>query len=1091
MHLWSSARGGRRTALWLAALAALVLGFGVSASRAPAPRVSDDPDASEVQGTAGPVGSDETTSREAWFYEQRAYPGDLTPQAALVHSREQAASLPRRAPGSTRVGPVGTLILPGLSWTSLGPHPITYVDQGWWNGRSPVDGKITAIALPAGSTTTAYVGTPAGGVWKTTDAGVHWTPIFDTQISSAIGAITVDPNDPSTVYVGTGEATFVGDTYFGDGVYRSTDAGSTWTKIGGTRFDNCYISDVAVLPTDSSTIMVAAGNAGRYYTSCTPGLYRSTDGGAHWTTRTPPWPTNLAGDPENPAVWYAATKANGLYKSTDSGVTWTKLAGGLPTSGMRRGAVAVAPTDSSRVYAAFGRDGSRDLIGIYSSSDGGQTWSNLGAPSDFCGTQCDYDLVLTVSPTDPGTLYAGGVALYRHDNGGWSQFGTHATVDSNGIHSDQHAIVFDSAGHIWVGSDGGIYRLTTAGVITDLNADLSITQVESGMAGTLGTKLLAGLQDNGTVAYSGSGWTMVANGDGGDAAVDPNNSNIVYHTIQWGHLFKSTNGGAGWGPEISPSGFDWSRTAFYPPFVMHPADASRLYMGDYQLWRSLDGGSSWQAISGDLSRGGGGPWHVISALGLSPSSTSTVYVGSSDGVVHSTTNDGATWRKATGIPNRWVMDIYVDPVNANIAYVAVSGFGTGHIFKTVNGGTSWTNISGNLPDTPTNAVVVDDRFTPGTIYIGTDIGVSSPTAARRGTRTRRGCRTPSSWSCWSTRDVESRRRDARPRRLGRAVADAATAPGHRRPRAGERPGRNGRAHRRRESVRSHGGELQRQGGILLRRLRRRTDGDCPFGRQDGPRVGGNARRNDDEPRPVPGHDRTGDHVVHAREGRRRDEGDSHGRRVHGRIGGDVQRHGRTELHRGLALTDNSRRRGRYDDRSDQRHHPGRNRSERAQLGADPGDRLVHAIHRSRHDDRDATGHGFTGTTAVRIAGKAESFTVDSDTEVSLVVGAGTRSGKVTLAAPGGTATSATAFTMVAISAFSPPKGHVGTKVTIIGTGLSGATAVKFNGTDAQGFTVVSATRITATVAAGTTTGAIIVVTPDGTAVSGASWVLAP
>ncbi|MDQ3879202.1 MAG: hypothetical protein M3290_12765, partial [Actinomycetota bacterium] len=623
------------------------------------------------------------TGSEEWFYGQRSFPRQHIPDRAYEHARAQAShQAPAADPSSFSTGSSASLaasVSSNPAWSALGPHPISSINYSSpYVGAMPVSGRVTTIATSPTNADVAYLGAAAGGVWKTTDSGVNWTPVFDSQAGLAIGSIAVSPTSDSTVYVGTGEANLSQDSYFGVGLYKSVDGGTSWTKLGGATFDGCHIGDIIVKPNTASTIVVAAHAFGRYGTACPGGLYRSTDGGATWTQVLPTTAAfDLSVSAAAPTVMFAGVYGTGILKSTDSGATWTQLGGGtsgLPNTGIYRAAVAVSPTDGTRIYAVLANNTTLDTSapgGIYVSSDSGSSWTRAPSyDSHLCGFafgsgQCWYDLAAAVDPKNPDIVYVGGseLAKYTFSSGTWSysiigfdSAATHAT----GIHVDMHALSFDASTtpRLWIGSDGGAYRTADGGSsFTNLNGDLEITEFYPGISGSAQSVLFGGAQDNATNKYTGSpGWSNLLGGDGGYTAIDPTNANVVYASSQYLNMAKSTNGGGTWTYSVGPS-YGSDRLLFIAPFEMSPSDPLTLYAGTTRLWRTTTGAAggaaSWTSI---------GPSNAnvpnsdeISAIGLTAADASTIYIGRYGGVVQVTHDGGTTWSSITaGLPTRYV-----------------------------------------------------------------------------------------------------------------------------------------------------------------------------------------------------------------------------------------------------------------------------------------------------------------------------------------------------------------------------------------------------------------------------------------------------
>jgi len=660
--------------------------------------------------------------RWLYFYEPRAYPNDTIPPRALQKALEQYQ---QQFPPST--APAGAPAPLETAWTPLGPDHLVL-------GGASFSGRVTAIVVDPTDSNTIYVGAAQGGVWKTNDGGATWVPLTDTHCSLAMGSIAIDPVDPNIIYAGTGEQNFSIDSYYGCGVLRSTDRGTTWTQLGASVFDinttstgGAKISKVVVDPltagsTTSTTVHVASSL----------GVYRSLDSGTTWTQVLAGVATDLVLDPSNPAVLYAAIgstgggTANGIYKSTNGGASYSKLAGGFPTSGVGRISLAIAPSAPATLYASVHNPSTNGLLGVFKTINGGTSWVQVTAGA-FCSTQCWYDMIVAVHPADPNTVYFGGVLLFKSTDGGNSLQNI-----TGGIHVDQHALAFDhqNASVVYVGNDGGVFKSTNGGTNwSSLNTNLAITQFYPGVSlhPTDANYILGGTQDNGTLRFTGSSvWQEISlGGDGGYTAIDFVSPSTIYHEFQWDKTSfsgprRSDDGGASFAQKNS--GIDISDdAAFVPPYVMDPSNSQTLYFGTFKLYKTTNRGDSWTVLAGgaDLTKGTG----VISTIAVAPSNPQVIYVGASDGNVVVTTNGGSTFTTViSGLPNRFVKAIAVDPTSASTAYVAFSGFGSGHIFTTTNTEASWTNISANLPDVPVNAILLDPGA-PSNIYIGTDLGV--------------------------------------------------------------------------------------------------------------------------------------------------------------------------------------------------------------------------------------------------------------------------------------------------------------------------------------------------------------------------------
>jgi photosystem II stability/assembly factor-like uncharacterized protein len=381
--------------------------------------------------------------------------------------------------------------------------------------------------------------------------------------------------------------------------------------------------------------------------------------------------------------------------------------------------------------------------GIYKSTNRGDAWTKITTPQDeieggdYMRDQGQYNSVLVVHPTNPAILWTGGINLHRSSNSGaaWKQMTNwYDFAGYQYVHADIHAFLYNpaNANTIVVGCDGGVFRSTNGGgTFLDANTGLVTTQYHSGTPHPLTDVVLGGTIDNGNLRVTaGTSWLDVTGGDGGYTAIDYNDPRVMYAELYYLDFFKSVAGGAGGTfnskmngiPYDVNSGGTTDRSAFISPFEMSPSDPKTLYAGTYRLYRTTNAAELWTPISGDLTAGG----RYITAIGLSKGNPAVVYTGSAGGVVQVTTNAGTQWtRVSTGIPNRYITDIAVDRSDPAIAFLTVSGFGSGHVFKTTNYGQTWSNSSGSggtaLPDIPVNTVAIHPTL-PDRIYIGSDVG---------------------------------------------------------------------------------------------------------------------------------------------------------------------------------------------------------------------------------------------------------------------------------------------------------------------------------------------------------------------------------
>jgi uncharacterized protein (TIGR03437 family) len=749
------------------------------------------------------------------FYRQRAYPLDTIPVDARQTAIEQAEREERRMRNAPEFASAFARLEADsdLGWTQLGPQPLTVSTFPF---RGTHSGRVTAIALhpqyDGTSNRTVFVGGAQGGVWRSTDNGQTWTPLTDDLPSQAIGSMAIDPTNPNIMFVGSGEGNRSGDTYYGAGLYKTTDGGATWRVIGGPIstlapqkpvFVNAAITRIAIDPVTPNVIFVAttfgvtgaaSGGVGTVEGGKQKGVWKSTDGGETWRNVDPDGSAGVQSahaviiDPLNHNTVYAAIRTRGIYRSKTGGEpgTWEKLTNGVANTdgtsiAFLRCSVAagpaIAPSTASTLYASFERTGDSTIFGFYQSKDGGDSWTQVTTPptEDSENAQAGYNMFIAVDPTDGNTVYYGGQynyprfanCLVRSTNGGASW----TDMNSNALHPDTHAIAIASRNRniLFTGNDGGIWRTdnaTASGVTwTSLNPNLPLTQFQSiALHPTDPNILIGGTQDNGTNRHAGTtGWNQIDGGDGGFALIDQSNPNVMYHTFFNGtgtispHL--SLNDGLSWQSigcndcATTPGEFNpTDRVKFYAPMALNPAftgsSGNVVYFGTHRLYRTADRGTTWTGLGSssdgfgqDLTLGTG----RISAVVAYPKVDSTttpateiVWVGTDDGQVQVTSNAGAlaaaTFTNTTKapLPNRFVSDIATDNTNPNRAVVVYSGFEAntpttpGHVFRTLDRGATWTNISGNLPDVPVTTVALDPNDA-NRLWIGSDIGVFETT----------------------------------------------------------------------------------------------------------------------------------------------------------------------------------------------------------------------------------------------------------------------------------------------------------------------------------------------------------------------------
>jgi PKD repeat protein len=579
-------------------------------------------------------------------------------------------------------------------------------------------GRVNNVRFDPKDPNTLYVCAPAGGLWKTTDAGSSWSTNTDYIGVIGVTDIAIHPDSTNILYIATGDGEAT-DTY-SLGVLKSTDAGVSWFPTG-LAFKFTQTRTVAKLlmhPNNPNILFAGANN----------GLYKTTDGGMHWTKVLDLDTKDIEFKPGNPNIVFAVTPS-AFYMSTDAGNSFVRITTGLPSSGVNRMSVAVTNADSNYVYVLAGASSGSGLKGLYLSTNGGISftkrtdantpnimgWDQSGGDT---GGQSWYTLALAVSPDDKNFVITGGVNIWMTYDGGltWSVNSDWTGGSGNYVHADIHALQFlpGNGSTYYASTDGGVFMTTNASTWTDISGNLSIGQMyKLGCSKTDPDLVIQGWQDNGTGRYDAGSWDRIMGGDGMECFIDHTNTNYMYAEYYDGALSRSSNGGQ-WFSGIT-SGL-YGTPAWVTPWVMDPVNPMVLYCGYQDVFKSINRGSSWNKIS---SFGGSS----LVAIAVAPSNTSYIYAASGSSI-YRTTNGGTTWTKInSNLPVPSITYIAINNTNPDNVWVTYSGFSSGNkVFKTTDGGASWTNVSGSLPNLPVNCIVYQNGGGDG-LYIGTDIGV--------------------------------------------------------------------------------------------------------------------------------------------------------------------------------------------------------------------------------------------------------------------------------------------------------------------------------------------------------------------------------
>ena len=622
-----------------------------------------------------------------------------------------------------------------------------------WTTQGPgnTGARVNSIAVDPTDEDIIYAGFSTGGIFKTTDGGTNWFPIFDDQPYLAIADIVLDPTNSDIIYVATGDVAITGYPAIGDGIYKSTDGGMTWTNKGLN--EHGVISRIQINP-DFPNVLYAASMGTPFERSTIRGVYKSVNGGDEWFQMM--YVSDSTGiidivlDPVDPEVIYAAgwdrirnnseSVAYGygarVFRSEDGGFNWDVLSGGMHTGINCRVGLAVSGTSADVIYSMIvGPD--FQIRGVYKSTDRGDNWTEIANNSsngltNSMGGMGWYFGRIKVDPNDDGDLYIPGLRLMRSQDGG-TNWSIATPTGSGSPHVDNHEVVFTPSGDIIIGTDGGMYRKASGSSTWEDIENIPATQVyrtawDPHNPGTY----YAGAQDNGTHYGDSSNinnWTRLAGADGFQMAFHPDNPLIRYIETQNGSIFASTDGSAYF---FATSGINASdRRNWDMQYILSPSHPSSLYTGTYRVYKNTNSGQvPWSSISPDLTDGNifGSSFHNITTLSESPLDSNTIYVGTTDGNVWRTTDDGGNWTSLhANLPDRYVTSVIASPDEADHVFVGISGYRdnnhTPHIFKSTDQGDNWIAIDGNLPDLGINNIFVMPNNNGIVIFVATDGGV--------------------------------------------------------------------------------------------------------------------------------------------------------------------------------------------------------------------------------------------------------------------------------------------------------------------------------------------------------------------------------
>jgi photosystem II stability/assembly factor-like uncharacterized protein len=672
---------------------------------------------------------------------------------------------PALAEEDADAGPLSSKTFEGLKLRNIGP--------------ALMSGRIADIAIQPDDPSVWYVAVGSGGVWKTTNAGTTFTPVFDEEVSYSIGCVTIDPSNPHVVWVGTGENIGGRHVGFGDGVYRSQDGGAHWENLG--LGDSQHISKIIVHPEDSAVVWVASqgplwsagGDRGLFKTVDGGKTWKKVLGGGEWTGV-----TDVVIDPRDPDVLYAATwqhqrtvaaymgggPETGLHRTGDGGETWEKLTEGLPEGPLAKIGLAISPQKPDVLYAAV--ELNRTEGAVYRSTDRGSSWEKRSdAVSGATGPH--YYQELYASPHAFDRIYLVDVRIQVSDDGGKS----FRRLEEAHKHSDNHSIAFraDDPDYLLVGTDGGIYESFDLAENWRFIANLPVTQFYKLAVDDSEPfyTVYGGTQDNSTQGgpsrtdnvngIRNADWFITLFADGHQPAVEPGNPDIMYSEWQEGNLTRvdrTTGEKVHIQPQPEPGDpperFNWDA-----PILVSPHQPTRIYYASQRVWRSDDRGDSWRPVSGDLTRdqdrmllpfmgrqwSWDSPWdmkamsafNTVTSLAESPKAEGLLYAGTDDGLIQVSENGGESWRrieveKLPAVPaTAFVNDIKADLHDADTVYVALDNHKYGdfkpYLLKSTDRGLTWSSIAGDLPERHLVWRLVQDHVKPDLLFTGTEFGI--------------------------------------------------------------------------------------------------------------------------------------------------------------------------------------------------------------------------------------------------------------------------------------------------------------------------------------------------------------------------------
>ena len=657
--------------------------------------------------------------RSVWFQARAAWPVREAPVHSLVAARRAAKAVP---PSAQHKG----------NWQLIGP--------------TNIGGRVTSLVCDPAKPDRVWAGSAGGGVWYSEDAGNSWVAQWHSEDVLNVGSLAIDPKNSDVLYCGTGEANLSADSYAGVGIYRTTNGGKTWTlwaPVKTTRVPR-RIGAIAIDPFDSNRMMLGGIGFQEVSSSGTDlgGLYYSADGGRTWTrqhafTSGNYWCHAVLFHPGERGTVFAAITAqgmqSGIYKSTDGGSTWTHLLEGLPSPDrIGRVSLALCAGKPQRMYANASQELSEhadQVLGVFRSDDAGLSWRKISGQHFNREAQMSYGNTIVVDPVNPNVVLCGGVDLHRTSDGGttWKKVTQwDATRGSKEYaHADHHCLLMPpgAPGRVYDANDGGMdvsddkgltWKNRSVGLAATMFYDADVAQSD-------GRSFGGGAQDNGTVVtYTGhtNDFYELLGGDGGWMVYDPADATHVFASYYNLNIYRFAKKRY---KDVSPPADDNEKNAVWMAYItLDPSDARVVYTGSYRLWRSMNDGDEWHALSPTLDGS------TISCIEVADADPKRIYVGTENGSIFRSVDRGKTWSANIAgpvLPGHTITRLITRPTDANRLYATMANFGHPHVFRSDDGGLTWHDIDrGQLPDVPHNALAIPISA-PDTIFAGNDVGV--------------------------------------------------------------------------------------------------------------------------------------------------------------------------------------------------------------------------------------------------------------------------------------------------------------------------------------------------------------------------------